>query len=228
MRSLKAPYKDWRRRRALAARGIAPTFAVPEAVLLGERSGTWATAPKGLGPDAVVVSGGVGDNVGWDLAVIERFGCAVHAFDPTPRSLAWLAKRDLPERFRHRAVGLAAKDGERAFAAPTSPRSVDYAMVQAPGSGDALPVRRLATVAEELGAARIDLLKLDVEGAEYEILADALAHGPPIDQLLVEFHHGTGPWTLDDTVRAVRALEDADLGLFWISRRGLEMSFVRR
>jgi len=232
VRSLKAPYKDWRRRRALERAGVAVRASVPDAVLLGERSGTWATAPRGLGPDSVVISGGVGDNIGWDLALIERCGCSVHAFDPTPKSVAWLAGRDLPDRFHHHAMGLAAEDGERTFAPPSSPRSVDYAMASegdgATGPRERLEVRRLATVAAELGADRIDLLKLDVEGAEYEILADALEHGPPFAQLLVEFHHGTGPWTLDHTTRTIDALAAAGLECFWISRRGLELSFVRR
>lgn len=234
MRSLKAPYKDWRRRRALARAGVAARPLVPDALLLGERSGTWATAPRDLGPDSVVISGGVGDNVGWDLALIERFGCTVHAFDPTPRSVAWVAERELPERFVHRAVGLAGEDGLRVFEAPASARSVNFALADA-GTGStaaagegALPVRRLATVAAELGAERIDLLKLDVEGAEYEVLADALEHGPPIDQLLVEFHHGTAGWTLEHTTRTVDALAAAGLECFWVSRRGLELSFVRR
>ncbi|QDU83404.1 hypothetical protein Pla163_05030 [Planctomycetes bacterium Pla163] len=228
MRSLKAPYKDWRRRRALERGGVRPDLVVPEAIALGERSGTWVFDPRGLGAHSIVYSGGVGDNVAWDLAVIERFGVTVHAFDPTPRSVAWLARQALPERFVHHARGLAGADGERRFEAPAKERSANYTLaVDGTGDGPLLPVARLATVARELGHARIDLLKLDVEGAEYEVLADALEHGPEFDQLLVEFHHGEGPWRLEHTLRAVAALRANGLRLFHVSRRGLELSFVR-
>jgi FkbM family methyltransferase len=234
VRSLKAPYKDWRRRRALERGGVRPDVAVPEAIALGERSGTWVFDPHGLGEHSVVYSGGVGDNIAWDLALIERFGVTVHAFDPTPRSVAWLARQELPAGYVHHARGLAGADGERRFAAPAKDRSANFTLA-AGGEGASgarsdtapLPVARLATVARELGHARIDLLKLDIEGAEYEVLADALEDGPPFDQLLVEFHHGEGPWRLEHTLRAVAALRANGLRLFHVSRRGLELSFVR-
>lgn len=232
MRSLKAPYKDWRRRRALERGGVRPDLAVPGAIALGERSGTWVFDPRGLTADSVVYAGGVGDNIAWDLGMVERFGVTVHAFDPTPRSVAWLAQQDLPPGFVHHALGLAGADGERRFEAPAKERSANYTLADsstgAGTSGTALlPVARLATVARELGHERIDLLKLDIEGAEYEVLEDALEHGPEFDQLLVEFHHGEGAWRLEHTLRAVAALRANGLRLFHVSRRGLELSFVK-
>jgi len=43
----------------------------------------WAVWPGSIRRDSVVYSFGVGDSVGWDLEMIERFGATVHAFDPT-------------------------------------------------------------------------------------------------------------------------------------------------
>ena len=34
-------------------------------------------------------SGGVGEDASFDLGIIERFGCSVFAFDPTPRAIAF-------------------------------------------------------------------------------------------------------------------------------------------
>jgi len=41
----------------------------------------------------------------------------------------------------------------------------------------------------ELRHASIDLLKMDIEGAEYDVLADMISQRIPVKQLLVEFHH---------------------------------------
>jgi hypothetical protein len=79
----------------------------------------------------------------------------------------------------------------------------------------------------ELGHDQIDLLKLDIEGAEYEVIDDLVASQIPIGQLLVEFHYrfeGIGP---DRTRRAVRALNEAGFRSFHVSAIGEEYSFIR-
>ena len=50
----------------------------------------WAIWTEPLSTGSVIYSFGVGDNVAWDLEMIRRFGCTVHAFDPTPASTATL------------------------------------------------------------------------------------------------------------------------------------------
>jgi FkbM family methyltransferase len=52
-------------------------------------------------------------------------------------------------------------------------------------------VRNLSDVIDELGVQRIDLLKMDVEGAEFDILAGLRPeHWPRIGQIVVEVHGG--------------------------------------
>ena len=94
---LKSALKDWLRRRALAKAGIGIQIHRPR-LCQGARSGMWTVDPTDLGPQSVVYSFGIGDNIAWELAMIEHFGCHVHAFDPTPRSLAWLRQQSLPQQ----------------------------------------------------------------------------------------------------------------------------------
>lgn len=224
---LQANYKDWRRRRALVRAGIAVELSVPVFVA-GARSGTWVVASEGLGPASVVWSFGIGDNVAWDLAMIARFGCRVHAFDPTPRARAWLTTQVLPPRFVPHPLGLGARDGELHFAPPRSARGVNYRPLSGPEPGSIVaPVRRLATLARELGCPRLDVLKLDIEGGEYEVLDDLLASGPLPTQLLVEFHHGQHGIPFARTTATIAALRRHGYRVLHVSRRGLEFSFVR-
>src|SRR5688572_4934876 len=60
--------------------------------------GNWSLLAGPIDEQSVVYSFGVGDNVSWDLAMIERFGVTVHAFDPTPQSIAWVARQPLPKQ----------------------------------------------------------------------------------------------------------------------------------
>jgi len=196
-------------------------------VFLGTDYGGYAVLPNLLAPGALVYSAGIGEDISFDLAVIERFGCIVHGFDPTPRSLAWLQTQNLPEAYLVHPFGLASFDGKASFAPPKNPAHVSHS-IAAEGSGERVefPVRRLATVLRELGHERLDILKLDIEGSEYDVLDDLLSGGQLPTQLLVEFHHGTGDLTVDHTEQSLRKLGTAGYRVFDARDSGKEFSLV--
>jgi len=80
---------------------------------------------------------------------------------------------------------------------------------------------------ELLGVAKIDLLKLDIEGAEYEVLAAVTTAAlSRIDQLIVEFHdHCVPRYSTSDTRRLIRKLRAA--GFYVHSRDGINCLFFR-
>jgi len=61
----------------------------------------------------------------------------------------------------------------------------------------------------ELGHVSIDLLKMDIEGAEYDVLADMISQRIPVKQLLVEFHHRWPQIGVGRTKQAIQALNAA-------------------
>jgi len=210
-----------------------PDLRVP-IVRLGSDYGGFPLWAAGLEPASVVYSVGVGEDASFDRALLERFGplgVELHAFDPTPRSIAWVAGQTWPAGFHFHPVGVAARDGRARFYAPEDPAWVSHSLLPRPGAPVAaleVEVRRVATLARERGHARLALLKLDVEGAEYEVLEDLLAHGPPVDQLLVEFHHRMPGVGLARTRRAIAALRRAGFALVSISPSFEEWAFVHR
>ncbi len=220
------------RRRRLRRDGLAATLDLPR-VAVGEGDGAWVLWPEPLGPQSVVYSVGVGRDLSFDRAVVERFGCRVHAFDPTPRSVEWVATQPLPPRLRFHALGLAARDGELRFHAPRRERSAHYTPVAryrdaGADATVACPVRRLETLMHELGHDRLDLLKLDIEGGEYDVLDDLLSGPTRPTQLLVEFHHMYATIPYQRTRDTARRLLAAGYGLLHVSERTYEMSFVHR
>ena len=116
----------------------------------------------------------------FDLGLVERFGCEVIAFDPTPRAIAFaepIAARE--PRFRFMPVGLWSEDTTLRFYRPTDPAHVSHSAVnlQRTTSGSRVRSGRLDTLMAELGDTSIDLLKLDIEGAEHTVLATMLEAG---------------------------------------------------
>lgn len=196
---------------------------------MGSDYGGWVVSTAGLSSRSVVYSFGVGEDVSFDLALIARCGVTVHGFDPTPRSVAWVKSQDLPVSFQFHELGIADFDGSTTFNAPANPAHASYTAV--PGEGDAqhairAEVRRLETVMRQLGHDHLDILKMDVEGSEYEVLPDMLECGIDVRQLLVEFHHRFDHIGIHETNRAVELLRRHGYRIFSVSPRGEEYSFI--
>ena len=196
--------------------------------------GGWHFTPQGLDQNSIVYSFGVGDDIAFDLSIIEDFDAAVHAFDPTPSSIEMISTADLPDRFHFHPWAITAKDGTLKFYPRVkkdgSKSDMMFTMIAEDASSkDAIevPAFSLSSVATRLGHSRIDLLKMDIEGAEYEVLEGLLASPIKPKQLLVEFHHRFPAIGLEKTADIVRGLKKADYKIFAISETGREVSFLR-
>lgn len=216
-----------RRRGSLIHR---PTYRPRSVAYLGSDYGGWTVIPGLIDGQSVVYSVGVGSDVTFDLALIERFGCTVHAFDPTPMAREWIARQQVPAEFVFHPIGLADKDEEVPFAMPLQEGWDSFSLPPEGSSGQVVhcPVRRLETLAADLGHARIDVLKMDIEGFEYAVIDDVLAGPLRPAQWLIEFHHTMMHFVPEQTRRAVSQLEEAGYRLFEVSNVGHEYSFVHR
>lgn len=200
-----------------------------ESLRLGNKGADWTINPLNLSERSVVYSLGVGEDISFDLELIERFAVTVHAFDPTPRSMGWLANQAVPARFRFHALGIADYDGTAKFSPPMDREHVSHTMLEIKTSLPAVqaPVQRLSTIMKSLGHDRIDLLKMDIEGAEYAVLEDLLASRVCVHQLLVEFHHR---WPQIGARKTKEIIQELNLGgyqIFNVSPSGEEFSFCR-
>jgi FkbM family methyltransferase len=196
----------------------------------GSEYGGWTIYPQGLDPAAIVYSLGVGEDASFDRSLIRSFGVTVHAFDPLPRVEDWVRSQRLPEQFRFHRVAIAAIDGILTLHPPVDPSHVSHTVVAScSGNGPSLrvPARRLGAILQDLGHDHVDLLKMDIEGSEYEVLEDLLESSLSVTQLLVEFHHRFPGVGLGRTRRAIAALRSGGFEVFHVAPRG-EISFLRR
>jgi FkbM family methyltransferase len=196
-------------------------------VSLGNPGACWCVCPDDLSETSVVYSIGVGEEISFDLELMRRFRLEVHAFDPTPRSIGWVHSQSLPEKFVFHPYGVADYDGVCRFLPPKNPAHVSYTILlrQTPWPAVEVPVYRLITIMNMLGHTRIDVLKMDVEGAEYGVLADILACGIRPTQMLVEFHHRWPEVGVEKTRAAIGELNRVGYQLFDVSASGEEYSF---
>src|SRR5262249_16737717 len=90
----------------------------------------------------------------------------------------------------------------------------------------AFQVYKLGTIMEKLGHRKVDLLKMNIEGGEYRVIADMLSSQLDVVQLVLEFHHRLPGFNLAQTKVAVDALNQQGYEIFNISD-GKEYSFLR-
>jgi FkbM family methyltransferase len=196
---------------------------------LGSGFNAWTFHPSGLNERSVVYSFGVGLDISFDLALIENYGMPVYAFDPTPRSIEWVKTQTLPENFIFSEFGIADYDGVSEFSIPDDENFVSGRIGEENPNKKKIKVnvKRLQSIMQLYGHDKIDLLKMDIEGAEYDVIADILDSGIIIKQCLVEFHHRFEDIGIKRTREAVKKLNLAGYKIFHVSPSGEEIAFIK-
>jgi FkbM family methyltransferase len=218
LETLRTPWRlAYAVRRRLMLGALAATARVrPRAGLerLGTDYGGW-TVPAGSIDDGwVCLCAGVGIDAGFDLALADR-GATVISVDPTDEAREHVARADPAGRLRFVQAALWRADGELTMYAAADPahRTLSSDDLQRTGRTVSVPARGVA------GFGRIDLLKLDIEGAEYDVLPLVPRD---VRVLCVEMHPTRG---VRAAVRAFRGLRAAGFEL--VHRLGSDYTFVR-
>lgn len=197
----------------------------------GSTYGGWSILAGSLGPDSCVISAGVGEDASFDLSLIATYGCSVHALDPTPKSIAWARATIQEPRFILHEWALAANDEPLRLFLPISDEYVSASCRAGPHASSRhvdVPAVSLPTLFERLGVETVDVLKMDIEGAEYAVIEHGLQSGVfrRVRQLLVEFHHFHPVFGTRSTRAALRALHAAGWRIAWVSPSHHEVLFV--
>ncbi|MEH0155885.1 FkbM family methyltransferase [Limibacter armeniacum] len=185
-----------------------------------------------LGENAIVYSFGIGLDISFDRTMIERYGCQVFGFDPTPKSIQWVSEQVLPDGFTFFDFGIANKTGYVDFNLPKNP---DYVSGSAVVHSDvdsskkvSVLLKSLVDITESLGHQKIDVLKMDIEGFEYKVIDSILSSPVEIDQILIEFHDRFFDKGIECSKKAVQKLSEAGYDIFAVSDSFEEVSFIRR
>ena len=217
------------RRHKLKQLGIEPVSCNTSALYGGDHG--WVVDESLLNKESVIYSVGVGSNIDFDLELINSFGATVHAFDPTPRSIEWVKGQQLTKNFIFHPFGLSAENGHMDFFPPSKASSTHFSPIDRYGNTNNVvraPVKDIDTIASELNHKEIDLLKMDIEGAEYEVIEALPKNRVAINQILIEFHHMYKGIPISKTVEAISALNNLGFELFNISQRTYEFSFRKK
>ena len=208
--------------------GLLLRRGVPLRTLGEEKTGcNWTFCPEALGPESVVYSGGVGNDITFEHGLVNAFRCTVHLLDPSPTGVATM---NLPEnkipQFRFFRAALAGRNGTMWLAPPIHELEGSWYSSQPSQAAIEVPSIDLQSLMAKNSHSHLDLIKLDIEGAEYEVIDHIIDKRIPIRQILVEFHEGMLPGTsVMDSIRSMLKL--LRNGYKLVARVGTNHTFLR-
>lgn len=220
--TLKRPYRVVRH--ALNCAGGRDLYiqrdARPTTEYHGTRYGGKSILADSLTASSNVVSVGIGCDASFDLSLIAKYDCTVHAYDPTPKSRDWVAREIVEPKFVFHPSALSNENGVMRLFLPAIDDNVSASSVRGTHTSERfvdVPCMTLQTVCDELGWKSIDLLKIDIEGAEYAVLSQSLETGSldRVKQLVVEFHHFYREIGLEATKGMLATLRRAGWQVVW-------------
>jgi FkbM family methyltransferase len=182
-------------------------------VTLGTEYGSWTIPGDFLKEDSVVYLAGAGEDISFDVEVAEKYGCPVHIFDPTPRakkhfetvvdgirqdkkikvnnqdSYVYQIQKEKLDKLIYHDLGLWDKKEELKFYTPKNQEHVSHSALNLQKTEDYFlaKVDRLSQIMKTLGHDHIDLLKIDIEGAEYKVLESIIEDKLKVKVLSVEY-----------------------------------------
>jgi FkbM family methyltransferase len=197
----------------------------------GSDYGGWPIVSNSLSKDSVVVDIGLGEDISFSESLMRRYGCSVYGFDPTPKSIEYVRARQLCG-FHLFEVGVAAKGGEATFYLPNNAEHVSGSLFRSTHVGSQemkVPLIPMDSVPELIGSRKLDLIKIDIEGAEFDLLESQAfaAAAEHTNQICIEFHHRWPEFGKARADRAVKRLDGLGFAVAWVSASNEEVLFVR-
>lgn len=202
-------------------------------VKIGTSNGGWIIPESALTPGAVAICVGAGEDISFDIG-LNRKGMHVFTLDPTPRAAKHVrqvldgarSKASVainsssveyydfngfePRRFKFLEIGLYNTNSVLQFWAPKIPSRVSYSVVNLQKTNEFFEAQcvRLQDLCVANDIDKIEILKLDIEGAEYAVLKDLAAGVIRPRVVCVEFDEGPNLGDHEASQRILHAVRE--------------------
>lgn len=197
----------------------------------GNEYGGFYINPNLLTSESVVYSFGIGQDVSFDLEVIANHNCRVFGFDPTPKSIAWVENENFPANFKFEGIGVGKNNETAVFNLPKNNEFVSGSLYVHDFVDTSkhveVELQTFDSIAHRLGHKAIDVLKMDIEGAEYDAIDNIVNSDVEIKQILLEIHERFFEDGKQKTVDLLKKLRGKGYKLFAISDSYQELSFIK-
>jgi len=181
-------------------------------VLYGTQYGGWLVDLSLIPEGSTVISAGVGEDISFDLQLINKRSCNIVGIDPTVKSHLFIENQKNLNNFELIKMALHIEDGdivqmyknkrqdhvsESILSDHQSVKDFDYYHAE---------TISLPTLFDKYN--NISVLKMDIEGSEYDVLENLLEVPETLKQICVEFHHFCSNKSAEDTQKIITKMKD--------------------
>ena len=174
--------------------GVRRLVRMPGVVYLGSAYGGYAV-PAELVRGRTGLSFGAGEDISFEVKLASELGATVHIYDPTPRAVEYCtgvmaeADGECAGRLFIHPYGVWSECRTERFYAPSDPAHVSHSIVNLQDTSDYFEAECLSPgeILGRLGLGEVSFVKLNIEGAEYEVLGAMFDRGIKPDVVCITF-----------------------------------------
>lgn len=187
-------------------------------VKLGTDYGGWLIDLDMVPEGSTVISAGVGEDISFDLELINKFSCYIIGIDPTPKSHKFIESQNrlknlelVMNNFNLTKKALTHKNDDliKLF------KNTNLNHV----SESELPDHNAVSQFDYHFAETVDLpflftkydnvsiIKMDIEGSEYNVIENLQYIPESVKQICIEFHHFCLDKTIEDTKKCIERIQ---------------------
>ena len=196
--------------------------------------GDWEYCPDYIDENSIIYSLGVGDSIVFDNELIQAHGCRVHAFDPTPFSVNWISNQGASSKLLFHPWAVSNLDGKMRMIQRENKKGKksDVMWTEIPSHSNydnsiEVSVFSVPSIMKKLNHTSISLIKIDIEGTEYQVIDHMIENEIFPKQILVEYHHRFKDKNKKMTQRSLANLRNKGYEIFSISETGREIGLIR-
>lgn len=210
------------------------------------------TVPEGLlHQESVCYSVGAGEDISLDVEIANRYNPFIYIFDPTERAAKHFEKvkndaekgiqtrlyknyvyptnRQTFQKIIFEKVGLWTRTDVLKFFVPAKQEHVSHSLVNLQQTQDyvEVPVRSLDEFMQLYGHKELDMLKIDIEGSEFEVIEDIIKKKIPIKYICLEYHR-LGEKPIEQIQTSINKLTDNGYICIAGNTRTMVFAFLRK
>lgn len=187
--------------------------------------------PDFLNSDSIIYSFGVGQDISFEKEIIEKYNCNIFSFDPTPKSVEWIKNQEIPNNLTFLDYGINFKTGFVAFNLPKNHIHISGSIIKYKNLDENNSIlvfmKSFTDIVNNLGHKNIDILKMDIEGSEFDVIENILNSKIEISQILIELHPRFFADGRKRVFELLEILKNNGYGVFAVSDSLNEVSFIK-
>jgi len=198
---------------------------------IGNKYGGFYICPIEINSNSLIYSFGIGEDISFDIGLINLYNCNVFAFDPTPKSIEFIKINSPIKNFYFNAFGISNISEETFFLLPNNKNHVSGSLIKHDNvnimNKILVQMKCFNDIIKFYNHEKISILKMDIEGSEYDVIHDILKSNILIDQIIIEIHERFFKNGKQKTKSLIKLLNQYSYKLFAISDSFEEISFIK-